>query len=101
MSRHLILSTEHMEVVVGWDRPLQSFFLEVVDPNFIDEEGNKCFLVIKEAGLVEQPYRIEDIHDLEELAAEYAPLSDDIKIVLMSEQIGFVDANTYTDWTKE
>lgn len=41
MSRYTISEDEHLEVVVGWDPPLATFFAQEYDPTVPDDE-NDC-----------------------------------------------------------
>lgn len=69
----------HYDVCVGWDNPLQTFFLQVYDMTQLDED----LQLIDWQGL--QFAEIPTVADLEERIAKYGKLSEETKDQLTSD----------------
>jgi hypothetical protein len=95
MSRHTIRSDEEVVVVVGWDRPLQSFFVDVYKAQLGDDED----FVVFTAGLLGVPFRIHEVRDIVELTKPWASIPLDLQLRLEAERVGYVETNTALDWT--
>ena len=80
MSRHCI-SKEPLEIVVGWDPPLQTFFLQISD--LTKDEGNEFVL-----WLGTYPGELPTIESLTDGLAPYAALTEELVQQLEAEKAG-------------
>jgi hypothetical protein len=81
MSRHTLRDDDKFEVVVGWDPPLATYFLQVFDKGKAsgDDEG-----LIVWKGV--PPESIRDLHKLKTLTTEWADLEDGMVHILAAER---------------
>jgi hypothetical protein len=68
MSRHVLRDDAYFEVIVGWDPPLETLFLQVYDKSVDEDYGPLVWKGLNE--------RIEDLSRLRTLVQEWAPMSD-------------------------
>ena len=81
MSRHLIATTQG-HLIVGWDRPLQYFFIQV----WVNGE-------------VEDAVENDDLDEvIEGIKAFGAVAPSELRERLMLESSGWVETNFYHDW---
>jgi hypothetical protein len=87
MSRHVVKQTDDVLVVVGWDPPLQTFFLQVFDEKEENEnKAMKLWLGASRSG------EIPALEDLEAHLGAYsditggAVLSDEVREKLVNDQ---------------
>lgn len=80
MSRHYV-SRNPLEIVVGWDSPLQTFFLQISDPT--RDEGNEFVL-----WLGTYPGELPTIESLAAALAPYAALTEELAQQLAAEKAG-------------
>jgi hypothetical protein len=78
MSRHHV-TTEPFEIVVGWDPPLQTFFLQILD--LTRDEEQEIFL-----WLGRQPGELPTVADLEAALASHATLTPELRQTLEEEK---------------
>lgn len=81
MSRHTLVGKDHNhEVVVGWDRPLESFFVQVYDKSKAGTDGE--LIVWKGTSYRELP----DIDDVRRIAGRYAEITADTASTLYGDK---------------
>lgn len=73
MSRYVIREEERLEVVVGWDPPLQTFFVQVYIPRG-RPSGDDQILVWEGT----EPEAITDVERVRELVGEAAEVTDQV-----------------------
>lgn len=83
MSRHLLPAAEHLEVVVGWDPPLRTFFAQVWDRSLDEDDPAAELLWI---GCM--PGEIRDPQTIRTAVAPWAPLTDEILRALTADHQG-------------
>jgi hypothetical protein len=83
MSRHEIPAFDHAHrVVVGWDRPLQTYFVQVIDrARESDDEDDK--FVLWRGCRVRELYEIED---LARVVRRHAELTPEIRTTLYGDK---------------
>lgn len=76
MSRHEIepLDPKH-RVTVGWDHPMQTFFIQVVDHALDDAGDNDDYMILWKGASMRELYEVED---LERIARRYAKFTPEI-----------------------
>lgn len=79
MSRHRIAETPK-EIVVGWDPPLQTFFLQILDPAKDEEE------IVLWIGMRQN--ELPEVADLAAALAPYAALTPELAQQLEAEKAG-------------
>jgi hypothetical protein len=104
MSRHTVLKDDQREIILGWDRPLQTFFGQVWEyaPDTEENDDSSLWQVVFEVGMIwRPPAQITELEDLLSRMSAYLPdgIPSDLEFVLLSEQMGLVNANVSTDWT--
>ena len=67
MSRHTIRDDAQFEVVVGWDPPLDTLFLQVYDKSLDEDMGPRLWRGIP-------PDTIRNLEQFRALVTEWAPL---------------------------
>jgi hypothetical protein len=95
MSRHTIKKDAEIHVVVGWDRPLQSFFVDVYNRFPQDDEDDVLFT----AGLLGPPFKIRSVEKLIDTTAVWAGFPEELIQILRDEQAGLWETNIVRDWT--
>jgi hypothetical protein len=65
VSRYTITTKEPYEVVVGWDRPLNTYFAQVYDKSIVDEDQQ---LIIWEMGT---PDPVHDLNQIQDIVKPY------------------------------
>ncbi len=81
MARNIIPAFKpNHQVVVGWDRPLQTFFVQVFEVPYVGGDGGPIF----EAGNAQ--YEIPTVGKLQEIVITYADIGWDIANLLNSER---------------
>jgi hypothetical protein len=78
MSRHCI-ATEPFEIVVGWDPPLQTFFLQILDLTRDEEQEIVLWLGTR-------PGELPTVADLEAALASHATLTPELRQTLEEEK---------------
>lgn len=85
MSRHQIPGFDPMhEVVVGWDPPLMTFFVQVFDRSL--PEDHQCIHWVG----ADRPCEIEEIDDLVRAMRSYAIIDPDVRATLYYDKIAGV-----------
>jgi hypothetical protein len=80
MSRHEITPRDAKHtVVVGWDRPMGTFFAHVKDPSLDEEEE----MVLWVGGLFDE---VKTVTGLAKAIRAYADLTDEIALALLVDQ---------------
>jgi hypothetical protein len=80
VSRHRIAEKPN-EIVVGWDPPLQTFFLQILDPEKDEEEEIVLWLGARHGEL-------QKVDDLAAALAPYASLTPELAQQLEAEKAG-------------
>lgn len=86
MSRHTIRSDEEVEVVVGWDPPLQTFFALVYDvaaykQALVDDPDADHVIILWEGTLEHR-----SLDEVEELVRPWVSLTHEHRIVLYEDE---------------
>lgn len=81
MSRYAIREGADLEVVVGWDPPLQTFFVQVYIPEG-RPSGDDQILVWEGT----EPEAITDVEQVRELVGEHAEVSDQVLMRLENDR---------------
>lgn len=91
-NQSLIAQYPHVEVIVGWDNPLQTFFAQVLDPDQPDDQNESLFWTGT------RPAQITSIEALEEHLQPYAPLPDDVRHRLEQEYAARTEPTPLQQW---
>lgn len=81
----VITDTRVSEIIVGWDRPLRTFFVQVHTPD-PDEEGETMLLLHEGCDIDRQL----SMHDLKVLLSPYASLPPEIEQAMKCDQSGSI-----------
>jgi len=81
MSRHVVREDEAFQVVIGWDPPLQTFFVQVHDQTEPDEEKRTIVFEGTRPGQFEQPW------DVKRRVKQWVNLDDTLLITLRHDQV--------------
>lgn len=73
MTRHFITHPQY-QIVAGWDRPCQHYFLNVYDPSKEEEEAHLVYISMYDRALINRPYPLQFGLSLSELEAKMREL---------------------------
>jgi hypothetical protein len=83
MSRHEIPARDpRHKIIIGWDHPLQTFFMQVIDRALEDADEDEKFV----SWLGCSPREIYEIDDLRRRLSRFAELSPDMGAILYGDK---------------
>lgn len=89
MSRYMLKPKDPKhEVVVGWDNPLNTYFIQVYVPEGTPE-GDDDFLLWSG----DRPGQVTDVGVLRSVAGVFAEWPEELSEMLQKQQLGLADAN--------